>query len=132
MRVLLHSPTAAARVLLARQVPVRSLDAASQSPAFSPQTTTMFPAVRPFIPTTARFTLRPDYYQGGNRSHLERLVFDLSSDTCVGRHQLMTRTMEFPSPNWDYSGKPHTHVYCSGDVVDDPKYWGPSQVSGGE
>eukprot|EP00879_Flechtneria_rotunda_P000885 GHRR01001012.1.p1 GENE.GHRR01001012.1~~GHRR01001012.1.p1 ORF type:complete len:699 (+),score=220.59 GHRR01001012.1:1081-3177(+) len=68
-----------------------------------------------------------DYYRGGARTHLTRLVCDLQSGT-VMTHKLARRTLEFPSVNWAHHGQPHTHMYAGGDVVDDDVYWAPLQA----
>jgi hypothetical protein len=87
-------------------------------------------------------TLTPEYYSGGARSQLRRLVFQLHSDQSssssshgsqyqagklVGNYRLARRCTEFPSVNWDLHGQPHQHVYCCGDRVDDEVLWGPAQ-----
>eukprot|EP00879_Flechtneria_rotunda_P011797 GHRR01012324.1.p1 GENE.GHRR01012324.1~~GHRR01012324.1.p1 ORF type:complete len:443 (+),score=168.86 GHRR01012324.1:948-2276(+) len=95
--------------------------------------------------------LSPEYYKGGNRSHLQRFVFQLdplkpaaanspnsrgsnggssvSSSTgwLVGSYRLARRCIEFPSVNWDMHGQPHRYTYSCGDRVDDEFYWGPAQ-----
>jgi all-trans-8'-apo-beta-carotenal 15,15'-oxygenase len=94
-----------------------------------------------------QYNLTPEYYSGGARSQLRRLVFQLppaaslpsgtnnttsSSSVSPGRllsdQQVVTRCVEFPSVAWDMHAKPHTYIYCCGDMVDHPQYWGPAQA----
>lgn len=87
-----------------------------------------------------QYTITPDYYKGGNRAQLRRLVFDLdpaqpfssssssSTGRLVGDYKLARRCMEFPSVNWDVHGLPHRHIYCSADTVDHELHWGPTQA----
>jgi all-trans-8'-apo-beta-carotenal 15,15'-oxygenase len=96
-----------------------------------------------------QYNLTPEYYSGGARSQLRRLVFQLppaaslqsassSSSSSSGApvpsgrllsdQQVVTRCVEFPSVSWDMHAKPHTYIYCCGDMVDHPHYWGPAQA----
>eukprot|EP00775_Hariotina_reticulata_P008099 gene8099-8292_t len=68
--------------------------------------------------------LDTDYYKGGARTHLVRLVCDLQQGT-TRLHRLARRTMEFPSVNWMLHGQPHRHLYTGGDGVDDEVHWAP-------
>jgi hypothetical protein len=63
--------------------------------------------------------LSPDYYKGGQRTHLRRLVFELddtgaaaagaagSSGRLIADEKIVQRCTEFPSVSWDMHGKPH-------------------------
>ena len=54
--------------------------------------------------------------------HLERVVLDLNTGKAA-RSRLARRTLEFPSVNPDWHGRPHRHMFCGGDVVDDEVFW---------
>lgn len=65
--------------------------------------------------------------RGGARTHLVRVAVDLATgQTTYSR--LARRTLEFPSVNPDWHGRPHRYLYCGGDAVDDETYWAPLQV----
>jgi carotenoid cleavage dioxygenase-like enzyme len=51
-----------------------------------------------------------------------RVVLDLNSGAAAA-HRLARRTLEFPSVNPDWHGRPHSHVYCGGDAADDDVFW---------
>jgi all-trans-8'-apo-beta-carotenal 15,15'-oxygenase len=55
-----------------------------------------------------------------------RLVLDLKHSSSK-MYPMARRTLEFPSVNWDFHTRPHTHIYAGGDAVDDDVYWAPLQ-----
>ncbi len=70
-----------------------------------------------------------DYYRGGCRSQLYRLVLDLTTNSLVSCDRLLRRTVEFPTPPPAMAtGKPYKYAYMTSDAVDDEQYWGPGQA----
>ncbi|KAI8470373.1 MAG: carotenoid oxygenase [Monoraphidium minutum] len=74
-----------------------------------------------------QYTLSPEYYRGGARSQLRRMVFDLTTNSLVSDGRLLRRCAEFPSVSPAAHGAPHRHVYACADIVDDDVHWGPAQ-----
>ncbi|KAG2441768.1 hypothetical protein HXX76_003381 [Chlamydomonas incerta] len=73
-----------------------------------------------------QYTYGPDYYTGGSRSHLVRLVVDPAAGS-VTPHRLLRRTVEFASPDPRATGRPYGAVFGGCDMVDHPLHWGPIQ-----
>eukprot|EP00198_Chlamydomonas_reinhardtii_P008505 XP_001697842.1 predicted protein [Chlamydomonas reinhardtii] len=73
-----------------------------------------------------QYTYGPDYYTGGSRSHLVRLVVDPAGGR-VTPHRLLRRTVEFASPDPRATARPHSAVFGGCDMVDHPLHWGPIQ-----
>ena len=77
-----------------------------------------------------------DYYKGGCRPHLMRLVVDPSAPpspsgsppAVEARKLLGNRTVEFPSVSPAVTGRRHQHLYCTADTVGDDHLWGPAQA----
>ncbi|EFJ44398.1 hypothetical protein VOLCADRAFT_95405 [Volvox carteri f. nagariensis] len=74
-----------------------------------------------------QYSYGPEYYRGGSRSHLVRLVCDPMAGT-VTTHRLMRRTAEFPVTDPRVTGRPHRVIWTGCDAVDDPLLWGPIQA----
>lgn len=59
-----------------------------------------------------QFSLTPEYYVGGSRSELFRLVVDPSKPGSAAQHgRMLTRTVEFTSVAPAVVGKQHRYVY---------------------
>lgn len=72
-------------------------------------------------------SLSPEYFQGGQRSELQRLVIDTASGS-VSRRSLSHRCCEFSTVNPRFNGQPYRHLFVPAAAVDHPVYWGPNQV----
>ncbi|KXZ52551.1 hypothetical protein GPECTOR_9g595 [Gonium pectorale] len=73
-----------------------------------------------------QYTYGPEYYNGGSRSHMVRLVCDPAAGT-VASHRLLRRTVEFPVADPRVVGRPHSLAWAGCDMVDHPLHWGPNQ-----
>lgn len=70
-----------------------------------------------------------DYYDGGCRTQLVRMVADAVSGTVTSCTRVVQRTLEFPAINWGgSSGRPYSYAYFAADAVDHPRAWAPAQV----
>lgn len=78
----------------------------------------------------------PDYYEGGSRTHLVRLVVDTLRPAAaaaaaaagqgkVTAHRLLRRTAEFPQVDPACTGRPHSAVFLGADAMDDDVSWLP-------
>lgn len=72
-------------------------------------------------------SLGPNYYNGGQRSELTRVVIDTAAGS-VSRARLSTRCCEFSTLNPAVNGRPYRHAYVPASAVDDLVRWGPNQV----
>ena len=77
-----------------------------------------------------RFITEPEYYEGGCRPHLMRLVVTSSpAGTPADASKLLgNRTIEFPSVSPTVTGLRHCHLYCTADTVGHDHLWGPAQA----
>lgn len=69
-----------------------------------------------------------DYFRGGCRSHLYRLVVDVTSETTRVCERMLRRTVEFPQVNPAINGRPYRYAYFAADAVDDDVDWAPAQA----
>jgi all-trans-8'-apo-beta-carotenal 15,15'-oxygenase len=82
--------------------------------------------------------IKPDYYEGGARTTLVRLVVDPLRPAAggggrappppagkVSAHRLLRRTAEFPQVDPSRVGRPHSAVFLGADALDDDVSWRP-------
>ncbi len=70
-----------------------------------------------------------DYYDGGCRSQLYRLVAHLPTSRVRSCRRMVRRTLEFPTYAMARAtGKPYRFAYFSADAVDHDVAWAPAQV----